>query len=130
MFKALLPALMAGLALATGGVYSRSSSAQLLTSPNVSSALAPLFKGVQETEKKRQDATVRMAQSLISGGRTTDATPYSTYVRLAQAQRSTAKRAEERRALLRAAESGFLTPDQVASVTRKLKSLDASAETP
>jgi hypothetical protein len=129
MLKELLPALLAALALATGAVYSRSISAQFLPSPKVSSALAPLFKEAQETEKKRQDATVRMAQSLISGGRT-DATPYSTYVMLAKAQQSTAKRAEERRALLRTAESWLLTPDQLVTITKKLNASEASAETP
>jgi hypothetical protein len=131
MSKARSSVLLAMLALAGGALYSRSSGAQSLPSTKVSSALAPLFKKARERdilqEKQSQDFIATLGQVFLGRGRKTDDRPYSKYVLLAQAQQSSA---EERKTLQRAVDSGFLPPDELAYLAKKLEALEVPKTTP
>lgn len=91
--------LLVAVTVAAGALNPAAGSAQVMPSAKVSSALAPLFEKARERDaegaRRSQDFLAMLGQMLVKGGRETDGTRYSTYVRLARTQRCTGSSANE-----------------------------------
>ncbi len=125
MSKAVLPALVAVLVLASGALFSDSSSAQAVPSTKVSSALAPLFAKPRKAQVPIWPGVFAMAlEALLSGTQISGDTCIANTFR-AQAYHPVGKRFEERKALQGMIDSGLLEGNQLAPLVRRLEALEA-----